>query len=128
MDRIDIRLEVAPLSFEDMFSKEKSTPSSVLREKVEMARERQSHRYRRESWSFNSELPQSGIEKYIDLSLSCDRLLKMAYDSTDISARGYFRLLRLIRTIADLNDREKITEDDIREALFFRNDGREDVV
>lgn len=128
MDRIDIRLEVAPLSYEDMFCKEKGTPSKVLREVVEAARERQSFRYRDEDWCFNSELPQGGIERYIDLSLSCDRLLKTAYDSMDISARGYFRLIRLTRTIADLNDREKITEDDIREAIFFRNEGREEVV
>ena len=128
MDRIDIRLAVTPLPYEEMFRKEKGTPSSVMRSMVETARERQSHRFRKESWSFNSEIPQGSMEKYINLSLACDRMLKTEYDKTDISARGYFKLLRLVRTVADLNDRDNITEDDIKEAIYFRNEGREDVV
>ena len=128
MDRIDIRLAVTPLPYEAMFSKEKGTPSSVMRDMVEAARERQSHRFRKESWSFNSEIPQGSLDKYISLSLACDRLLKTEYDKTDISARGYFKLLRLVRTVADLNDRDNITENDIKEAIYFRNEGREDVV
>ena len=52
--------------------------------------------------------------------------MREVYENTGISARGYFKLLKLIRTIADINDREDIREEDIREALFYRNETKED--
>ena len=128
MDRIDIRMEIKHLSFEEMFSEAAGTSTDEMRELVSIAQERQTSRYRYEDWNFNSELGQKSIGRYIRFSESCQTLLREFYDTTGISARGYFKILRLIRTIADIDDRDDIREEDIREALFYRNESKEDFV
>lgn len=128
MDRIDIRMEIKHLSFEEMFSEAVGTSTDEMRELVSIAQERQASRYRYEDWNFNSELGQKSIGRYIRFSESCQTLLREFYDTTGISARGYFKILRLIRTIADIDDRDDIREEDIREALFYRNESKEDFV
>ena len=54
-------------------------------------------------------------------------MLREFYDTAGISARGYFKILRLARTIADISDRDEIREEDVREALFYRNEIKEDM-
>ncbi|MBP3235269.1 MAG: YifB family Mg chelatase-like AAA ATPase [Eubacterium sp.] len=122
MDRIDIRLEVKPVRFEQLFSNEKGMDSRTAKEKIEGAIEIQKNRYSNEDFCFNSEIPQSKIEDYIRLGDREKRLLKDIFEDTEISARGYFKLLRLARTIADIEGREDISTQDIEEAAFFRNE------
>ncbi len=128
MDRIDIRLEVSPVSYEQLFSDTQGLCSEEARRIIIQARRRQESRYKNESFIFNSEIPQSKINEYIILGSSEKELLESVYTEKELSARAYFRLLRLSRTIADINDRENITTSDIEEAVFYRNDsdkGRE---
>ena len=122
MDRIDIRLEISPVSYDELFSSEKGMSSDEARKIIEAARKRQETRYKNERFIFNSEIPQSRINDYIKISKSDQELLQSIYEDTNMSARGYFRLLRLARTIADIEDREDIRACDIEEAVFFRNE------
>ena len=122
MDRIDIRLEVRNVDFDELMSDEKCISSAEAREMISRARDRQLRRYKDEDFDFNSQLPQNLIDKYISLSESQQKYLRDYYESNDISARGYFRILRLIRTIADIEDREEICDTDIVEATFYRNE------
>ena len=122
MDRIDIKMEIKKLTYDEMFKSEPGTGTAEMRDIVERARERQARRYRDENWNFNSQIPQNKIDSYIKISDYCSRLLRELYNSTGISARGYFKVMRLIRTIADINDREEIHEEDVHEALFYRNE------
>lgn len=127
MDRIDIRMEIKHLSYNEMFSETEGTSTGEMRELVSIAQARQAVRYRNEKWNFNSELGQKSINKYIKLDNSCQMLLREFYDTAGISARGYFKILRLARTIADISDRDEIREEDVREALFYRNEIKEDM-
>ena len=126
MDRIDIRLQIKPVSYEQLFGEPGGISTEEAREIICDARKRQEYRYRNESFSFNSELPQGLIDKYIDFSESETELLRELFENTDISARGYFRMLRLIRTVADVDGCEKPERKHIEEALFFRNEARRD--
>ena len=122
MDRIDIRLEVKRVSFGELFTVEEGMSTESARQLILSARERQKYRYRNEKFNYNSEVPQSMINEYIKLSDKEQRILKEVFEQQDMSARGYFRLLKLIRTIADINDRDEIKLSDIEEAVFFRNE------
>lgn len=122
MDRIDIRLEINPVSYNDLFSAEEGMSSSAARDKIMEARERQEVRFRHEEFSFNSEIPQGKIEEYIKLGSGLEELLQETYEASNMSARGYFRVLRLARTIADIGGRDDITLEDVEQALYYRNE------
>lgn len=121
MDRIDIRLEVRPVPFSDLTEKHPEEGSHVIRDRIMAARERQERRYAGEGFHFNSELPQGKIEQYIRIGQGERKLLRQGYETGELSARGYFKVMRLARTIADVEDHEEITEGNIREASFYRN-------
>ena len=121
MDRIDMNLTVRPVSFSELTEEKEGVNSAEIREAVAAARERQSFRYRNEDFKVNAGLTQNKIEQYISLTRGEKKLLEEAFLTGEISARGYFRILRLARTAADLAGAEEIREEDIREALFFRN-------
>ena len=122
MDRIDIRLEIRPVSYKELFSDEKGMSSDEAREKIMIARERQEARYINEDFTFNSEIPQGKIGDFIHLGTKEENLLQRTYEESNMSARGYYRILRLARTVADINDREDISTDDIEHALYYRNE------
>ncbi len=121
MDRIDLSLAVRPVSFSELTEERDGISSREVRDIVTAARERQSFRYREETFTNNSELPQGKIEAYIPLGNAEKLLLAESFRSGEISARGYFRILRLARTAADVAGEENVKEEHIREALFFRN-------
>ena len=122
MDRIDIRVEVRPVKLDDLFDSEKGMSSREARDIICAARKRQDIRYRKESFRYNSEIPQNKISEYVKLDKHMQEQVKDIYESTGMSARSYYRMLRLVRTIADIEDREEILPRDIEEAAFFRNE------
>ncbi len=126
MDRIDIRLEVRPVPYQALNDGSPTLSSSEMRNMILAARERQLHRYRNETIKYNSELQQSLLSKYIHINDAGERLLKNEFESANLSARGYFRIKKLARTVADLDDREDITEEDVYEAMFYRNTAMEE--
>ena len=123
MDRIDIRIEVRPVEMEDLLCQKEEEHSSAVRARIEEARARQLVRYEGEEFRFNSSVPQTRLQEYVRLGEEESELLQREYRKGALSARGYFKVLRLARTIADLAGRETITCEDLTEALFFRNGG-----
>ena len=126
MDRIDIRLLVRPVPYSALSDDTPTLSSREMRDMILAARERQLYRYRDEQFNYNSELRQDILGKYIHISSAGERLLKNEFDKSQLSARGYFRIKKLARTVADLNDHEEITEEDVYEAMFYRNTAMEE--
>lgn len=125
MDRIDINMEVKPVKYQELFDIGKGESSKSIRCRVEMAREIQNRRYKNEAINFNSQLNGSLINKYIKLGDGEQKILEDVFKRYELSARGMYRILKLARTIADLDSSDKITEKHLVEAVFYRNNGTE---
>ena len=133
MDRMDLCIETMPVNWNDLtggnndasskkdLSKENRKDSATLRKNVEKARKMQQKRYAGTGIVFNSELQPSQIEQFIILGESQKKLLKKMYEKYKLSARSYHRLLKVARTIADLDEEEFILEKHILEAAGYRN-------
>jgi len=118
IDRIDILIEVPSLKYEDLIEKNPENISAKIREKVERARLIQKERFGKEKT--NSEMNLLEIKKYCQLSSDSENLLKKAVNSGKLSARGYHRVLKVARTIADLEGSQNITFAHLSEALMYR--------
>ncbi|MBQ9199440.1 MAG: YifB family Mg chelatase-like AAA ATPase [Lachnospiraceae bacterium] len=121
LDRIDINMSVKPVLYDDIFSDSVEECSKVIRERVVETRQIQNKRYREESISLNSELDGRLIKKYIKLDNEVEDYLKKCISNKDISARGISRILRLSRTIADMEKCDRIGKEHLKEALFYHN-------
>ena len=122
LDRIDLQVRVPALSYKDLENDGPDPVSSaVLRAKAEEAFDRQRFRYKDLDIVFNSELTGTSIGKFCLVNKRGEKLLENVYDKLGLSARSYQRILKLSRTIADLENSEIITEDHISEAIAFRN-------
>jgi magnesium chelatase family protein len=120
MDRIDLFIEVPALKYEKLVAKDSENLSEKIREKVEAARQIQKERFSGLKISTNSEMPLKKIEKYCQIDLKSQDLLRKYVNSGKLSARGYHRVLKVARTIADLENSEKISFDHLAEALMYR--------
>lgn len=121
LDRIDLHVEVPRLAFGKLSSTDKEAESSVqIKERVEQARQRQQGRFGGMKCLTNSEMSSAATRKLCPLDESSLKLMQKAVNKLNISARAYFRILKVARTIADLAEREKIAADDIAEALQYR--------
>ncbi len=124
LDRIDITMEVQPIDFGDLFMEVKEENSASIRARVEDARLRQQKRYKNEGINFNSQLDGKVLKKYIHLGPLEEELLKDTFVKNELSARGTYRILRLARTIADLDASENINRVHLMEAIFYKNNGK----
>lgn len=120
LDRIDICTEVPPVSFGQLRSSGNNESSGEIRKRVEKVREIQSLRYEKETIRFNGELHGKQIEKYCPMTEEAASLLGTAFEKMQFSARSYHRILKVARTIADMEGREKIGTGQISEALAYR--------
>jgi len=121
LDRIDIYLDVPRVDVEKLMEDEMSESSLEMKNKVVKAREIQYFRYKRhKNILLNSHLPPNLIEKYVILSKEAKNILKMAIKKFNISNRGFHRILKLSRTIADIDNSEKVDEKHILEAIGYR--------
>lgn len=118
-DRIDIHLNVPRLKSEKIFNMEKRDFRKV-KEKILEVEEKIRHRYKNEKFKNNSEIPPKKIKEYCPLSLEAEEFLKKAIDKFRLSLRGVHKTLKLARTIADLEGKEKIDLNSISEALQYR--------
>jgi len=121
IDRIDICLEVKPVDYNQLSLKHKSESSDDIRKKVVAAQAIQCKRYKNENILFNSQLSSSQIEKYCSLGDKELEILKMAFDKLNLSARAYHRILKVARTIADLDSSENIKTEHLAEAIQYRS-------
>jgi len=125
MDRIDLHVEVIPVLAEDLTELPKGEPSKKIRERVIRARKIQQKRFKNTTVHSNSQMSRKEIEKYCDLSDSGRNLLKTAMERLSLSARAYDRILKVSRTIADLDKSENIQPNHLAEAIQYRSLDRE---
>ena len=121
LDRIDLHIEVKPVEYKKISSDEKEESSKTIRERVNKAREIQLKRYEKLNIYSNSELTPALIEKFCKLDVSCKKVLKKAFEALDLSGRAYGRILKVARTIADLDGKENIEQSHILEAIQYRS-------
>lgn len=120
LDRIDLHVSLQPVEVGDLFSRSPGEPSARVRARVEAARDRQNHRYADESYRCNAELDGPGARAASQLTEAGSRLLKEAVASLALSGRGHDRLLKVGRTIADLDGSTKVDAMHLAEAVSFR--------
>ncbi len=120
LDRIDLHVEVPPVEFSQLTSGQKGETSASIRARVNKARKIQLERYRNTGIFCNSGLTSSGIRSACPVTDKGMQLLKNAFDRLGLSARGYDRILKVARTIADLDGEEVIDTQHISEAVQFR--------
>jgi len=119
LDRIDIHVHTPAQDLSKIEDKEE-IPSYVIRGRVEEARKRQSHRFRKLSIRTNAEMGLREIKEFIKLNPQLKSELRFAYEKYKLSARSYHKILKLARTIADLRESENISSDHLHAALQFR--------
>jgi len=120
LDRIDMHVEASRVNYED-FEGRRGESSKNIKADVQKALKIQAARYADEKISQNAGLTSGLIEKYCGLSESCKDLLKNVYDVMGLSARGYHKILKLARTIADLDAADDIATSHVSEAIQYRS-------
>jgi magnesium chelatase family protein len=121
LDRIDIQVEILPLSFEEMSRRGSGEPSSAIRERVTRARQIQEQRYAdHPGVHCNAQMTPALLHQYADLDERSLGLLRAAMTKLDLSARAYDRILKVARTIADLAGEERVSSGHIAEAISYR--------
>jgi len=120
IDRIDIFVDLPPVKFEKLESKEEDKTEET-RNSVINAREKQKQRLRQDKMLTNSEMQIPQIKKYCQVDLTAKNILRNYVDSGKLSARGYHRVLKVARTIADLGNSNNILIEHINEALMYRS-------
>ena len=120
MDRIDINIEVPAVSYADLESDKKEESSEEIKKRVDRARKIQLERYKDEKIFSNSNLTPELMNKYCALSKECSDVLKGAFEKLGLSARAHNRILKVARTIADLDGAENIELSHILEAIGYR--------
>lgn len=121
LDRIDIHIEVESVKYQKLESDTNSEPSSAIRKRVNMARNIQLDRYKEYNIFSNSELTPNLISKYCKLSKNSKKILESAFNRLGLSARAYSRILKVARTIADLDNSTNIETHHLAEAIQYRN-------
>lgn len=121
LDRIDIQVEAGPVDYKSLEINKRGESSSEIKKRVVKAHEMQQKRYKNENIYFNAQLNAAQIERYCILGEMERTILKNAFNSLNFSARAYHKLLKLSRTIADLDGSENIQVNHIAEAIQLRN-------
>jgi magnesium chelatase family protein len=126
LDRIDIHIEVTPVPFEKLSDTQKAESSVDIRKRVTAARELQTQRFDEyDNVHYNAQMSSRQIREYCKLDDASLQLLKLAMERLNLSARAYDRILKVARTIADLDAAENIAPQHISEAIQYRSLDRE---
>lgn len=120
LDRIDLHIEVDGVSFEELTGKETAEKSEVIKARIEAARNIQQQRFKNTGIFCNSQINTRLMNEHCKISAESEQMLKSAFDKLKLSARGYSRILKVSRTIADLAQSSNILDDHIYEALQYR--------
>lgn len=128
MDRIDIYADTPDVSYGELSGASSEESSADIKKRVSAARDIQLERYKNDGVLFNSRLSAPLIDKYCLLDSEAKELLKAAFDSLGLSARSYHKILKVSRTIADLEDSDVITSAHLSEALQYRGSSADDIM
>jgi len=125
LDRIDIQVEVDGVEYDALISEAQEEPSSVVKERADSARKIQRARFENSEVKTNAEMGERETRVYCKLTTECEEVLKEAFERLHLSARARSRILKVARTIADLELSENITEEHLYEAISYRTYGAE---
>lgn len=120
LDRIDIQIEVPAVTFDDLTMRKPAEHSYEIRKRVNAAREIQLKRFAGTKVRCNAQMPGDMIAEFCVLDEDAKNLLQMIFDNLSLSARGYSRILKVARTIADIKGNSIILADDVAEAAQYR--------
>lgn len=120
MDRIDIHLEVDNVKFSDLKSTTEEESSEQIKQRVDKARQIQLNRFKGAKNYSNSKMNDVQLKKFCKLDAESEEILKLAFENFGLSARAYSRILKLARTIADLDGQENINANHLMEAISYR--------
>ncbi len=120
LDRIDLHVEVQQLPYEALVQREQEESTEQIRARVLRAQEIQKKRYHGTGFRFNSELTAAALKQYCPISDAEAQRMKLIYEQKHLTARTYHRLLKVARTIADLEGSERIEQPHLDEAVLYR--------
>ena len=120
LERIDLCADVPPVNFSQISGEKSGESSALIRKRVEKARRIQQKRYQNEKICFNGELSGKQIRKYCVLTENAFQVAKNAFELMELSARSYHRILKVSRTIADMEGEELIHTRHVAEALTYK--------
>ncbi len=121
LDRIDIQIEVQSVKYEKLKSNIKSDNSKIIKSRVNKARNIQLERYKKYNIFSNAELTPELIEKYCSLNKQCEQVMKSSFEKLNFSTRAYHKILKVARTIADLEQSKNIEINHLTEAIQYRS-------
>ena len=126
LDRIDIHIEIVPVPFEKLSEMKDSESSTVVRDRVMKARQIQEQRFKDIDGVYcNAQMSSKQMREFAQIDKAGSELLKNAMQRLNLSARAYDRIIKVARTVADLDDAEHILSNHIAEAINYRNLDRE---
>ena len=120
LDRIDLHIEVPPVEFDELSNQEKSESSAEIKKRVDAARDIQSERFKGTNILSNAMIPSADLHRLCKTSEEAEKLFKRAFEKFGLSARAYDRVLKVARTIADLDSSEIIETRHAAEAVQYR--------
>ena len=121
LDRIDLQIHVDNVKYDDLVSTDTEEPSKNVRQRVNVARKIQRERFREDGIRTNAEMGERELKKYCQLSSEDEQLFKKSFEALRLSARGRSRILKVARTIADLDYSEQIQKKHLLEAISYRS-------
>jgi len=121
LDRMDLHIEVPPVNFDALNSQVTEESSEIIRERINGARKIQTERYRGTGISCNARLTPSLLKKYCVMTENASIILQRAFNNLGMSARAYDRILKVARTVADLDGKDIIDIEHIAQAIQFRS-------
>lgn len=125
LDRIDLHVEVPSVRYRELSKEEDGEGSDDIRKRADRARAIQGKRFHRSQIHCNAQMPNRHIKKFCPIDEASKRLMEMAIDRLGMSARAYTRILKIARTIADLEEKEAIEAIHVSEAIQYRGLDRE---
>ena len=121
LDRIDICVATMQIPFEELNGVSKEETSAQIRERVMGVHERMQFRFRNENFMYNSQIPAAKIKEYCALDVTQERFMEETYQALNLTARSYHKILKVARTLADMDSSEKIQTKHLNEAICYRN-------
>ena len=121
LDRIDICVETPQIKFEELNGTKKEECSDTIRERAIEVHAIQKKRYQKEDFQFNSQIPAARIAEYCALSKDQEKYMKKIYKQLNLTARSYHKILKVARTLADMDGTENILDAHLNEAVCYRN-------
>ncbi|MDU5343169.1 MAG: ATP-binding protein, partial [Prevotella bivia] len=120
LDRIDIHVEVSPVKLDELTTDEQCDTSEQIKKRVQAAREIQKQRFEKENITTNAQMNTRQIRKYCKLNDELNSIIQLAFDKYKFSARSFDKILKISRTIADLDGKENIEAKHLMEAIRYR--------